>query len=138
MTVRLDGWAVAGEIAARAPKGPDDTLFVDDSANDAARGVLRWPGGEAAIALGATMILGRPHPGAPAHFVPLTGASGKVNKQHLWIAVGTTTARIGRFANANPVHVNDAAVGLGADVEVELPAEVSLSRGDLVLTLSRS
>lgn len=138
MTVRLDGWVVAGEIAARTPAGLADTVFVDDSTGGAGdRCVLRWSDGEAALALGATIVVGRPHADAPAHFVSLTGAGAKVNKQHFWIAVGTSTARIGRLANANPVHVNGRAVAASEDVEVALPAEISLSRGDLVLTVRR-
>jgi hypothetical protein len=138
MTVRLDGWAVAGEIAARTPKAPADTVFVDDSTGGAAdRCMLRWSGGEVPLALGATVVVGRPHPDAPAHFVSLTGAGAKVNKQHLWIAVGTSSVRIGRLANANPVHVNGQLVAASHEVEVALPAEVSLSRGDLVLTVRR-
>lgn len=138
MTVRMDGWAVAGEIAARAPKAAPDTMFVDDSAGGAGdRCVLHWPGGETRLELGATVMVGRPHAEAPAHFVSLTGAGAKVNKQHFWIALGTTTVRIGRLANANPVHVNGEAVAAGNELEVALPAEISLSRGDLVLTVRR-
>lgn len=138
MTVRLDGWAVAGEIAARAPKSPADTVFVDDATSSAAdRCVLRWSGGEAVLAAGATVVVGRPHPGAPAHFVSLTGAGPKVNKQHLWIAAGASRVRIGRLVNANPVHVNGQPVAASQDIEVALPAEVSLSRGELVLTVRR-
>lgn len=133
MTVRLDGWSVSGEIGG-------DTAFVHDSAGGAAAGscVVRWAGGEVAVPVGATVVLGRAHAGAPAHFVALAGASPKVNKQHLWIAVGSSTVRIGRFAGANPVHVAGQAVAAGTDVEVGLPVEVSLSRGELALALRRS
>lgn len=141
MTVRLDGWAVAGEIAARAarvPGPPAETVFVDDSTSSVAdRCLLRWPGGEAPLAPGAKVVVGRPHPDAPAHFISLTGAGAKVNKQHLWIAAGTSRVRIGRLANANPVHVNGQPVAASQEVEVALPAEISLSRGDLVLTVRR-
>ena len=138
MTVRLNGWAVAGEIAARALNAPADTVFVDDSAGGAAdRCMLRWSGGEVPLAPGATVVVGRPHADAPAHFVSLTGTGAKVNKQHFWIAVGTSSVRIGRLANANPVHVNGQLVAASHEVEVALPAEVSLSRGELVLTVRR-
>lgn len=141
MTVRLDGWAVAGERAARAarvPGPPVETVFVDDATpGPADHCVLRWPGGEAVLAAGATVVVGRPHPEAPAHFVALTGAGPKVNKQQLWIAAGASRVRIGRLANANPVHVNGQLVAASQDVEVALPAEVSLSRGELALTVRR-
>ncbi|MBA3396778.1 MAG: DUF3662 domain-containing protein [Deltaproteobacteria bacterium] len=137
MTVRLDSWAVAGEIVARAPKAPADTMFVDDSAGGGERCVLQWPGGETRLVVGATMILGRPHPEAPANFVALAGAGAKVNKQHCWIALATSTLRVGRLANANPVQVNGQAVAAAQEAEVALPAEISLSRGDLILTVRR-
>jgi len=134
----MDGWAVAGEIAARTPKAPGDTVFVDDSAGAAGdRCVLQWTGGEARLDHGATVVVGRPHAEAPVHFVSLAGAGAKVNKQHFWIALGTSSLRIGRLAGANPVQVNGEAVAPGHEVEVALPAEISLSRGDLVLTVRR-
>lgn len=136
MTMRLDGWAVAGEIAARAPKASPDTMFVDDSAGiGGSRGVLSWAGGEARLEVGATVVVGRPHPESPANFVSLTGAGAKVNKQHFWIALAASTVRIGRLAGANPVHVNGQPVAASAEIEAPLPAEISLSRGDLVLTV---
>jgi hypothetical protein len=139
MTVRFMGWAVAGEIAARAPAGPADTVMVDDSRGTARDTcVLQWPGGEATIAMGATVTIGRAHASPPARFVALTGASSKVNKQHAWIAVAPTSVRIGRLAGANPVQVNGQPLKGGDEVSVELPAEISLSHGDVVLTLRRS
>jgi len=137
MTVRLDGFAVAGEIAARAPKASPDTVFVDDSAGAGDRCVLQWSGGEVRLDVGATVMVGRPHPEAPPNFVALTGAGAKVNKQHFWIAFGTSSVRIGRLAGANPVHVNGTPVAAAAETEATLPAEISLSRGDLVLTVRR-
>jgi hypothetical protein len=135
MTVRFDSWAAAGEIAVHAP-GPTDTVIVEDSTMSSSH-LLRWPGGEASVGVGATRVIGRPHPDAPAHFVALTGADAKVNKQHLWIAAAPASVRIGRFARANPVHVNGQAVGAGEEVEAALPVEISLSRGALVLTVQR-
>lgn len=134
MTMRLDSWAVSGEIAVR-PAAPTDTVIVDDTAGSTH--ALTWSGGSAPLAPGATLVIGRPHPDEPAHFIALTGASAKVNKQHFWIVVTGTTARIGRFAKANPVHVNGQPIAAGEDLEVVLPAEVSLSRGDLVVTVQR-
>ncbi len=135
MTVRFDGWAVAGEIVARAAKTPDDTMFVDDSAGGGDRCTVQWPGGEVRLNVGITMLVGRPHAEAPPNFIALAGAGAKVNKQQLWIALGTTGVRVGRFANANPVHVNGQAVAVGQDIEAPLPAEISLSLGELVLTV---
>lgn len=134
LTMRLDSWAVAGEIAVRAPTGSETEIVADSTSS---QHVLRWSGGEASLASGATLVAGRPHPDAPVHFIALTGAGAKVNKQHLWLLVTPTTVRVGRFAKANPVHVNGQAIAAGEDVEVALPAEISLSRGDLVLTVQR-
>lgn len=138
LTMRLDGWAVAGEIAARAPSAAGDTVHVGDTGSVGA--VLRWAAGAAALAAGAPIAVGRAHPEPPAPFVALVGAGAKVNKLHFWIAIGPPEARpqlvrIGRFAKANPVHVNGQVLAAGADVEVGLPAEISLSHGDLVLTV---
>src|SRR5215510_4802667 len=70
MTMRLGSWAVAGEIAVRAPASTD-TVIVDDSTASSHR--LRWPGGEAKIGVGVTVVAGRPHPEPPAHFIALSG-----------------------------------------------------------------
>ena len=134
MTMRLDSWAAAGEIAVR-PATPTDTVIVDDQT--APGHLVVWPGGGASLPLGATVVIGRPHDGAPPHFIALTGAGTKVNKQHVWIAATPHALRIGRFAKANPMHVNGQPIAAGEDLEVALPAEVSLSRGDLVLTVQR-
>lgn len=137
MTMRLDSFAVAGEIAARAAAAggtaPTDTVLVGDVTQPTH--ALRWAGGLAHLAAGATYVVGRPHPEAPPRFVALADAGTKVNKQHFWIAAMPARVRIGRFAKANPVHVNGQAVGAGEEVEVGLPAEVSLSHGDLVITV---
>jgi hypothetical protein len=133
MTMRLDSFAIAGEIAVRAPASPTDTVIVDDSTQTTH--ALRWSGGVAQFSAGVTTIVGRPHPDAPARFIALQGAGPKVNKQHFWIAATSTSARIGRFAKANPVHVNGQSVAGGDEVDVPLPAEISLSHGDLVITV---
>jgi hypothetical protein len=128
LTMRFDGFAVAGEIVAK----PTDTVMVADTASHVC--TLRWGGsGEARLVAGATMIAGRPHPEAPPHFIALAGAGGTVNKQHFWIAATGKSIRVGRYAKANPVHVNGQLVEAGAEIEVTLPAEISLSRGDLVI-----
>jgi len=134
MTMRLDSWAVSGEIAVR-PASSTDTVIVDDQT--APGHAVYWAGGTAPLPLGATVVVGRPHPEAPAHFIGLAGAGAKVNKQHCWLAATQASVRIGRFAKANPVHVNGQPIAAGEDLEVALPAEVSLSRGDFVFTVQR-
>lgn len=136
MTMRFDGFAVAGEIIAKAPKPGTDTVHVDDVT--AARVMLRWACGEAPCALGATMVVGRPHPEAPPQFIALANAPATVSKQHFWIAASTGKVRIGRFAKANPVHVNGQLLAAGEEVEASLPAEISLSRGDLIVMVRTS
>lgn len=134
MTMRLDSFAVAGEIAVSAPKS-SDTVIIDDSTTPGL--LVRWSGGEATAPVGATLVVGRPHPGSPAHFIALAGANAKINKQHLWLGSSPLSIRVGRFARANPVHVNGQALGSGEEIEVTLPAEISLSRGELVLSVQR-
>ena len=136
MTMRLDSYMVSGEIAARAPSSGTDTVSVDDAL--ATGWVLRWPGGEAPLAPGHPIAVGRPHADPPSPFVALAGAGAKVNKLHFWVAVTPTSVRIGRFAKANPVHANGQSVAAGEDLEVPLPAEISLSHGDFVLSVSRT
>ncbi|MGN6103802.1 MAG: FhaA domain-containing protein [Kofleriaceae bacterium] len=138
MTVRFDGAVVAGELVARAPQPVHDTVFVEEATGGTGdRCTVQWPGGEARLEAGATVVLGRPHPDAPTRFIALTGAGAKVNKQQCWIALGPSGVRIGRLANANPVHVNGQPVAAAQEIEAALPVEISLSRGDLVLTVRR-
>ena len=134
MTMRLDSYAVSGEIAVR-PASPTDTVIVEDQT--AGDHVVYWAGGRAGLPLGVTVVVGRPHDGPPPQFIALAGAGAKVNKQHAWIAATGTSVRVGRFAKANPVHVNGQPVAAGEDLEVALPAEISLSRGDFVFTVQR-
>jgi hypothetical protein len=134
MTMRLDAWAVSGEIAVK-PAAPTDTVIVDDTTGSTH--AVYWAGGSATLPLGQTVVVGRPHAEAPPQFIALTGAGAKVNKQHFWIVASGTSARIGRFAKANPVHVNGQPIAAGEDLEVALPAEVSLSRGDFIVTVQR-
>ncbi len=136
MTMRVDAWAAAGEIVAKAPKPGTDTVFVDDSVTGD-QCVVSWAGGRALLAFGATVIVGRPHPEAPAQFIALTRARSTVNKQHCFVVATATTVRVGRFAKANPVHVNGTAITAGEEVEVALPAEISLSRGDFTFSVQR-
>lgn len=137
MTMRLDAWAAAGEIVAQAPKPGTDTVFVDDSASGERCGVY-WAGGRASLPLHATFVVGRPHPDAPAHFIALTGAGTTVNKQHCFVVATAASVRVGRFPKANPVHVNGTALEAGTEIEVALPAEISLSRGDFAFSIQRA
>lgn len=136
MTMRLDAWAAAGEIIAKVPKPGADTVFVDDSVTGP-RCSIYWAGGRASLPHHATVVVGRPHDGAPAQFIALLGASGTVNKQHLFLVATATHVRVGRFPKANPVHVNGNPVTAGEEVEVALPAEISLSRGDFTFTVAK-
>jgi hypothetical protein len=134
MTMRLDSYAVSGEIAVR-PAVPTDTVIVEDQT--AGEHVVYWAGGRAGLPLGVTVVVGRQHDGPPPQFIALAGAGAKVNKQHCWLAATGDRVRVGRFAKANPVHVNGQPVAAGEDLEVALPAEISLSRGDFVFTVQR-
>ncbi len=136
MTMRLDSYAVAGEIAARAPSGGTDTVMVHDAVGAAV--VMQWAGGQAPLVAGSTVIIGRPHADPPAHFVSLVGASPKVNKQHAWLLVTESGVRVGRFAKANPVAVSGVAIAAGEEAAVALPAEISLSHGELVVVVRRA
>jgi len=134
LTVRFDAATLTGMMQA---VGSVETVIVNDSGASPAAYLLRWPGGEIALAEGATVVLGRPHASAPPQFVALTGASARVNKQQLWIVAGPDALRIGRLADANPVHVNGTQLAAGAEVTVAAPVELSLSRGELTLTITR-
>jgi Protein of unknown function (DUF3662) len=133
LTVRFDAGQLGGLMKA---VGSVETVIVQDPGAAPRAYRLRWPHGEAALALGATFVVGRPHPGAPPGFISLTGAGAKINKQQLWLApVASGGVRIGRLAAANPVHVGGEALGPGEERTVTAPAEIALSRGELVLTL---
>jgi hypothetical protein len=139
MTVRLG--AVAGIIqGARA--APDVTVGVSDSVEldpSLAPYHLDWPGGSVPLALGVRVTVGRPHPGHPADFVALTGASTKINKQHAWVIAMASRAVVGRMADANPVHVDGVSLGAGEERELTHPEiQISLSRGELMLRLHRT
>ncbi|HEY3358213.1 MAG TPA: FhaA domain-containing protein [Polyangia bacterium] len=145
LTVGLDAWA-AGRRPAPPPHGggraqdarDGSTVHVAEAAEAGRRCRLAWDGGEAILPAGVTVVLGRPHAEPPPHFVALLGASTRVSKQHAWVAVGPAAVTIGRFSTANPVHVNGAPVPAAGEVTTDEPlVEISLSRGDLVLSLHR-
>jgi len=133
LTVRFDAGQLGGLMKA---VGSVETVIVQETGAAPRAYRLRWPHGEAALALGATVFAGRPHPGAPPGFISLTGASAKINKQHLWLApLASGGVRIGRPASANPVHVGGEVLAPGEERTVIAPVEIALSRGELVLAL---
>ena len=99
---------------------------------------VTWPEGETTIRGGARVVLGRAHTGEAPGFVALTGASTKINKRQVWIEAEDGGAVIGRLSDANPVEVNGRLLQAGGQIDVEkLPAEISLSSGELRLTVER-
>jgi Protein of unknown function (DUF3662) len=134
LTVRFDAGQLGGLMRA---VGSSETVIVADAGAPQRRYRLRWPHGEAILALGDRRLVGRPHPGAPPELIALTGASAKINKQQLWICAEAGGVRIGRLEAANPVHVDGEALAPGAEltVAVAAPLTIALSRGELVLSL---
>lgn len=114
-----------------------ETAVVADVRLDTAY-LLRWAHGNAGLPTGSFAIVGRPHPGAPAQFISLVGASPKINKQHARISTGHSTIRVARLPSANPVEVNGRALDPGVEVEVAPPTRISLSNGDLVIEVRRA
>lgn len=132
LTVRFDAAQLSGLMRA---VGSTETVIVQDSGAGVGSVRLRWRGGEAQLAPGTTFALGRPHAGAPAPFIALTGASARVNKQQLWMAAAGAAVRVGRYPAANPVHVNGKALAPGEEVVVAVPFEIVLSKGELTLSV---
>jgi|GEM_PF-1740506 len=138
----------AGELTVRvgeieATRGAQPTQRI---AEPAVHGDLHlaWQAGagdaaqEALLAGGARVQLGRPHAGAPRRFIPLLGASRRINKCQLVIENCGDKVIITRLAHANPVQVTGRLIQPGGRLEVErLPARVSLSNGALELDLRR-
>lgn len=132
LTVRFD---VAHAADLMRAVGAVETVIVQEDGAAPRLARLRWPQGDVTLAPGRAVIAGRPHPGEPAGFVALTGASARISKQHVWLALTPQGVRIARPPSANPVAVQGAALAPGQEVVVSLPVEVVLSRGELVLTL---
>jgi hypothetical protein len=141
MTVRLGAGGVAGEIL--APVGPHAgaTVPIADLSHQSALVAtyqLSYDGGGATLYHGVRTVVGRPHPGHPPQFVPLRGASPRVNKQHIFIVARAARAVVGRFPGANPVHIDGRALGAGEEIELaSTRVDISLSLGDFALTLMR-
>lgn len=134
LTVHFD---TRGGGAAAAPAAGAATVHVSDSLGASAGAVvLRWPAGQVELPEGTPFVLGRPHPDSPDRFVALTGASARVNKQQLVVTARFGRLRVGRLSSANPVHVGGRALLAGEEIEAAMPVEISLSRGELVITVS--
>lgn len=129
MTVQISGHTISGAI--------ENATVLPDTSPAARACRLSWAGGAASLPPGVQSRIGRPHAGAPDRFVALAGASARISKQHLWVTPGPAAIAIGRFAGANPVEVAGELIAAGQAIEVaELPVDISLSRGDLILQLS--
>ncbi len=142
MTVRLGAGAVVGEILAPADAGASGgTVPVGERAAGSlvASYQVHWPGGGGATLYeGVRAVLGRPHPGHPPQFVPLRGASARVNKEHVIAIPRGACVVVGRVPGANPVRVNGRALAGGEEIELWDPrVEISLSHGDFVLALDK-
>ncbi len=113
------------------------TTRIDDANVATEGGVrLRWSGGEAFVSTEQRVQLGRPHANPPPGFVALEGADDRVNRVQLWVERSSDAVCVGRGADANPVVVAGRPLQAGGKIWLnELPAEVDLSRGALVLTI---
>ncbi len=97
---------------------------------------LTWPRGDAVIPPFQKFQVGRPHNGVPQQFVALIGASQRINSYQLAIENVADGAVITRPTKANPVQVAGRLLQPGGKMAIsELPVEISLSNGDLVLRL---
>jgi hypothetical protein len=137
MTVRIGGLMQKSvtDLTQRVPD-MEGLGLQDDTAPEQLR--LSWPGGTTTIRDGNRIVLGRPHPAPSMGFVPLSGASSKINKRQLWVEADEDGAVIGRLSDANPVEVNGRLLQAGGQISIEdFPAQISLSSGELTLTLER-
>jgi len=97
---------------------------------------LRWAGGSARVPAGQRFQVGRPNPNAPAQFVSLAGASTKINSAHFHIERSEEGIVITRPVRSNPVQVAGRLLQPGGRMVVaEAPVEISLSNGELVVTV---
>jgi hypothetical protein len=137
MTVRIGG-PVAKSLTDLTQRVPESFAgaYVNPAAEE--RFKVVWPGGEAAIRAGSRVVLGRPHGASAPGFVPLEGATSKINKRQLWIEAAEDGALIGRLSDANPVEVKGRLVQAGGQISIDaFPADISLSNGEMKLTLER-
>jgi hypothetical protein len=137
MTIRIGG-DVARSLTDLTQRVPESFVgaFVDPSGEDRLR--VLWEGGEAKIRSGSRVVLGRPHGSTAPGFIALDGANTKINKRQLWIEASDDGALIGRLSDANPVEVKGRLVQAGGQISIDsFPAEISLSSGEMKLTLDR-
>ncbi len=130
MTVRFDEMAISHRELRTVCVGDTDV-------DDARTFTLEWAQGRVTAMLEETTWVGRPHPEPPERFIALEGASTKINKLHLTLTATAAGVTVARPASANPVQVGDRSVPAGGQIEVAVPASISLSNGDLLLALSR-
>ncbi len=138
MTIRVGG-PLARSVTDLTQRVPESVpgAHVDPAGEEKLR--VAWSGGAATIRAGSRVVLGRPHGATAPGFVPLEGASSKINKRQMWIeASDDGEAVIGRLSDANPVEVRGRLVQAGGQIAIDaFPAEVSLSSGELTLTVDR-
>ena len=125
------------QLTPPAPRLTENTERVGDPE---VTGALRltWPEGEAFIAPGRRVQLGRPHGQPPEHFISLTGATTRINSVQLAIENGADGVVISRPVRANPVQIAGRLLQPGGRMVLgEAAVEIVLSSGELTLSLSR-
>ena len=101
--------------------------------------VLRWSGGSHRVAPGQRVLIGRPHPEPPEGFIPLTGASNRINSIQLTIDNAADGVVLSRPARANPVAIQGHPLQPGGRLVLQEDAvQIDLSSGELALTLRRT
>jgi hypothetical protein len=134
MTVRI-GIPVARSLTDLTQRVPEAAVA---PATEEEQLKVSWPGGSTTIRAGSRVVMGRPHTAPSPGFVALAGAGSKINKRQVWIEAGAGGAIIGRLSEANPVEVMGRLVQSGGQIAIDsFPAEVSLSNGELCLTVDR-
>ena len=125
----------AGRRAAQPPPKASTRRVADPVMPGNGSLQVRWLDQHATVSNGIRAVLGRPHADASGSFVPLHGAGNEINRRQLFIEPGVEGgAVIGRLTAANAVQVNGRLVQPGGQIAVpELPVEISLSNGALVL-----
>lgn len=137
VTVRVPSSRPRLRPAPQAAAPAESTERVQPVAASAGPGIrLRWAGGSADVHSGHRAQVGRPHDGAPAGFVSLTGATKRINSAHFHIESGADGVLISRPIRSNPVRVNDQLLQPGGRIVVtDLPAAIELSNGELTITV---
>lgn len=122
-----------GEITVRLDKVP--TAPTNLPTHRVGRVKLVTGQGELTLGDGGRYVLGRAHPDAGADHLPLPGASGRINRRQLSVRLVEEGLEVGREpGDSNPVAVNGVALAPGQATVVKLPADISLSGGDLLVS----